>query len=478
MLDCEELGHEPETAPQGDSRGRVVAAVALLLIAALGAAFTVAFNSTVGRNEMRDYQARMDFFQGRVVMGFSYYLDAMQGAPGPRSQAAGDFAHLGALSAASYFQKAARGFKDPGERTAAAASAAALYTHAGENLRALRALQATMDSGRRDVLSLLARLYANQRPTPEWLRSEALAWIPRHAPAHLLIESQVAQALGRTQRVAELRRRMHDAGAVVAGRAAVLMFGVGALALLGVVLLALGGLRRSGFGPYRGLPQHPWGLWAGLELVGAWLVLYGALSIFGAAAIIWGTAGFAAGILAAYGLASVIVLVWFAASVAPKGTGLRTAGWTRLPPRQVILNGIGAYAAAVPVAVLAALLAQRFLPTPPPNPLVAEMTRAHGWAARALLVVLLCVAAPVVEETVFRGGLYGGLRKRWSLPVAALVAAAIFAAVHLNLASLVPVMALGISLCVVYERTGSLLPGMLAHGLFNLVSVIAIFAFS
>jgi hypothetical protein len=67
------------------------------------------------------------------------------------------------------------------------------------------------------------------------------------------------------------------------------------------------------------------------------------------------------------------------------------------------------------------------------------------------------------------------MRRRWSPPAAALVSSAVFAAVHLNWTGFLPVLVLGIALCVVYERTGSLLPGMVAHGAFNLATAVGVF---
>jgi len=220
MLDCEEPGLQPEAAPQEDSRGRIAAAVALLLIAACGLALQLVWQVTGGKQmrlQAREQQARADLFQGKVVLGLTYYLQGMRDDPSLSQSlrdAARRYADLGALSAASYFEKAADGLSDPGECTGAAASAAALYVHQGDTLRALRVVQAALkrEAVRRDVLSLIARLYVRHRLTAQWVRSRAAAWIPRHVPAHLLLQYQMAQVLVRPRRVEELRRQMFAAG--------------------------------------------------------------------------------------------------------------------------------------------------------------------------------------------------------------------------------------------------------------------------
>ncbi len=95
-----------------------------------------------------------------------------------------------------------------------------------------------------------------------------------------------------------------------------------------------------------------------------------------------------------------------------------------------------------------------------------------------LLATLAVVLAPVVEELVFRGGLFRFLRGRTPLGVALVLPALIFAALHVNyktfegLITLAPLTAFGIIFSLAYERTGRIAVVMLAHGLFNLHTVV------
>jgi len=85
------------------------------------------------------------------------------------------------------------------------------------------------------------------------------------------------------------------------------------------------------------------------------------------------------------------------------------------------------------------------------------------------------VAAPVVEETVFRGLLYGHVRQqtwgwpRWlSITAAMLFSATIFAAIHPQGVLAVPALAgVSIGFCITREWSGSVAPGMVAHGFHN-----------
>jgi membrane protease YdiL (CAAX protease family) len=81
-----------------------------------------------------------------------------------------------------------------------------------------------------------------------------------------------------------------------------------------------------------------------------------------------------------------------------------------------------------------------------------------------------CVTAPVVEEIFFRGLIYRCLRNRCSTLPAALVAAILFAGVHApsySPGALPGIACFGLIACLLYERTGSLLPGIALHSLID-----------
>lgn len=84
----------------------------------------------------------------------------------------------------------------------------------------------------------------------------------------------------------------------------------------------------------------------------------------------------------------------------------------------------------------------------------------------ALAIIAVAVSAPVVEEIFFRGLLYRSLRNRLSLLPAVLIAGALFGLVHITsypLDTLPVKAAFGVIACLLYERTGSLLPGIGLH---------------
>ena len=83
------------------------------------------------------------------------------------------------------------------------------------------------------------------------------------------------------------------------------------------------------------------------------------------------------------------------------------------------------------------------------------------------------VWAPVIEELTFRGLLYATLRTRLGVWPAALLSAAIFALPHgYAAAGSLSVLVSGVLWAVAYERTRSLLPGLLAHSANNVMSTL------
>jgi ABC-2 type transport system permease protein len=79
---------------------------------------------------------------------------------------------------------------------------------------------------------------------------------------------------------------------------------------------------------------------------------------------------------------------------------------------------------------------------------------------------LAIVAAPIFEEFIFRGLIFGGLRRSFGVWPAALASAAVFAIMHPAI-SLVPVFIMGVCTALLYERTRSLFAPMLAHASYN-----------
>lgn len=98
-------------------------------------------------------------------------------------------------------------------------------------------------------------------------------------------------------------------------------------------------------------------------------------------------------------------------------------------------------------------------------------------ADRAWIVFLAVVAAPLVEEFIFRGFLYGVLKRHFGSLAAMSASALLFAAIHQNIPAIPMLALLAIGFTLAYELTGSLWTPVVMHVIFNSISVVAIFFF-
>ena len=99
---------------------------------------------------------------------------------------------------------------------------------------------------------------------------------------------------------------------------------------------------------------------------------------------------------------------------------------------------------------------------------------AEGFGAIPVQVLLIVIAAPVSEEICVRGMLFGGLREKLPRVAAALIAGLIFGGLHAltGVSAVPPLIAFGFILSLLYEKTGSVVPGIILHMLNNSVALL------
>ena len=123
-------------------------------------------------------------------------------------------------------------------------------------------------------------------------------------------------------------------------------------------------------------------------------------------------------------------------------------------------------------AVLSNDWMQRLTPGAQEQELVRAFVGTDDTLLRVLIVLAAVVVAPVVEETLFRGFIYGVLKRYTDAPFAALVSGLFFAIIHMHTGSLLPLWVLALFFCAAYEITGCLLAPMILHAIFNSTSLI------
>lgn len=91
---------------------------------------------------------------------------------------------------------------------------------------------------------------------------------------------------------------------------------------------------------------------------------------------------------------------------------------------------------------------------------------------RMMMAFAVIVLAPVCEEILFRGYIYGATKRFSDRFFACLFSSLMFAVVHYNINALLPLFVLAILLTIAYELTGSIWAPISIHALFNTTTVI------
>ena len=143
-------------------------------------------------------------------------------------------------------------------------------------------------------------------------------------------------------------------------------------------------------------------------------------------------------------------------------------------PRQAVLLGLLAALIFLPLGWVlqhASALVMTHLPhfkLEPKEQLPIHALRVSmSWGGRLTFGAAAVLLAPVTEEVLFRGILYPAI-KQFGYPRLALWSTSLlFAAVHTNVVTFVPLVVLALVLTALYERTDNLLAPVAAHVLFN-----------
>ena len=264
--------------------------------------------------------------------------------------------------------------------------------------------------------------------------------------------------------------------------------GAGALAgLIGFVFLVLlvvftaTGRLRSALGPprpYNGIYAETFAVWMvvflGLQILAGWVAAPGSELI----------------VIVIMFFLSLVALGWPVVRGIPWPTVRQDIGLIRGPvPWLEPWIGLGAYVATIPLlaAGLLVTLGLMFLqnlvlgepPTfapggGPAHPVIAYTSDPAVWP-KVQLLLLAAVAAPIVEETMFRGVLYrhlrdvsAGLGVVWSVLLSVAISGFIFASIHPQGFVAIPaLMSLACGMALVREWRGTLVPSMVLHGVSN-----------
>lgn len=130
----------------------------------------------------------------------------------------------------------------------------------------------------------------------------------------------------------------------------------------------------------------------------------------------------------------------------------------------------------LPAASLLAVLSAKVLTLLHLKPVAQEpiqaLQKTGSLAVKCLIGASAIGLAPVAEELVFRGVIYPVLKQRGHPGLAMWGTSFLFATIHFNRTTLLPLAFLALVWTWLYERTDNLLAPILAHSVFNLANFV------
>lgn len=136
--------------------------------------------------------------------------------------------------------------------------------------------------------------------------------------------------------------------------------------------------------------------------------------------------------------------------------------------------GAAAWASLLPLANAAAVANQWLLHAAgrgaPVQPVLERYVTASA-CEQAITALAVVGVTPLLEESIFRGAIYRGLRDLSGPWPAALGSALLFTAVHNAAPQALPILVFGLMLAWTYERAGTLLAPITAHMLHNALAL-------
>lgn len=147
-------------------------------------------------------------------------------------------------------------------------------------------------------------------------------------------------------------------------------------------------------------------------------------------------------------------------------------GWRAVPLRMILSKVLGLYVLTWFVNLCYAFAIFNYGFTPPETDVYSKLLGQVSWLTLLLNLLLAGVLAPLVEETLFRGVIFGSLQAYFGKWTAAVISAVIFSALHFQAYGFFPRFVLGMVLIYLYDKYKSLYPSVGLHALNNIVATL------
>lgn len=147
-------------------------------------------------------------------------------------------------------------------------------------------------------------------------------------------------------------------------------------------------------------------------------------------------------------------------------------GWHSVSLKRILPKILGLYALTWSINISYSIFLYQHGLIPPDTDIYSKLLGHTTWYTLILNLVLAGFLAPIVEETLFRGVVFGSLQAYFGKWTAAVLSAMIFSALHLQAYGFFPRFVLGVVLVYLYDKYKSLYPAIVLHGLNNIVATL------
>jgi uncharacterized protein len=161
------------------------------------------------------------------------------------------------------------------------------------------------------------------------------------------------------------------------------------------------------------------------------------------------------------------------------GQEMNAIGLGRVDMARGIFFGAAGYIALIPVLVV--IMAVTYFVVrcigyePPVQPIVEVFMEEKDTSILWMSALFAAVFGPIAEEIFFRGFMYPAVREKWGKAAGIIGTSVIFSFLHAHIAGFLPIIALGILLTYLYEKTGTLMVPIAVHIIHNVGMVTLVF---
>lgn len=159
------------------------------------------------------------------------------------------------------------------------------------------------------------------------------------------------------------------------------------------------------------------------------------------------------------------------------GASLAYLGFRRLDLRSAAVALAGVVGAILAANVGGALVQATTHQAPHDQEVVRMFLAIKSPWQIAAFAFFAAVLAPAVEELAFRIFLFNAGMRHWGFAAGATISSILFGLAHFDLSNALPLAMVGFVLCLVYYYSRNAYASMIAHGCFNLTTLLALHFF-